>query len=253
MVVGVVWVAAATTIAEKVSGRLGGLIVGLPSTAVVSLLFIGITQGLNPALTATVVMIFMAGLYCFYFLSYLLFTRRGFSYGITLSLLVWFASAIFASIVAPKNFIVSVSYWAILVILSIWLVNKKFRTNHNLISKNIVSTPLWFKALFSGVVISLIVLISKIAGPTWGGIFATFFSLTLATFFIAYKSGGVEFTRLIAKNVLVSITPTLGLFGILNYLLLPIFGVVLGVVISYAALLVICVPLYFLGFEKLKD
>ena len=72
LIVGTAWVAVFTTIAEKISGKLGGLLVGLPSTAVVSLLFIGLTQGVNAARISSVVMPYSSGLYCFFFITFLL-------------------------------------------------------------------------------------------------------------------------------------------------------------------------------------
>ena len=89
LVVGVIWVTVSTTVAEKISGKLGGLIVGMPSTAVISLLFIGLTQGVPAANIAATVMVFSAGLYCLYFFTYLLLTPRGFYYGLTLSLFLF--------------------------------------------------------------------------------------------------------------------------------------------------------------------
>jgi len=253
LIVGTIWVAISATIAERVSGRIGGLIIGLPSTVVIGLLFIGITQDLDSTITASTVILFGTGTYCFYFLAYLLSSPKGFLHGVFVSLLIWLCSAIFAALATPKSFVVAVLWWFILVTLSLWFVNKKIRINHKLISKSISGSPIILKALVTGTVISLIVLVSKIAGPRWGGALATFPALTLSTILVTAKSGGIEFTRLIIKNVLISTTTTIGIFAILSYFLLPVFGVVVGITISYLLLAIICVPLYFFVFEKLKD
>ena len=250
---GSIWVVASTTVAEKISGRLGGLIAGLPSTAVVGLLFIGLTQGTEAATTATVILPLSSGLYCFFFIAYLLLSKRGFTVAIIGSLVTWFIIALIASIVAPSSLLVSLLIWLILVVLCIAWVVKNISIETKKIPQKIKGGPMWFKALLSGFVIGGVVLISKTAGPSWGGIFATFPAITISTLLVTAKSGGLEFTRLIAKNILISITTTLGLFAILVYITFPILGPILGTISSYILLLLVSIPLYHLVFEKLKD
>jgi len=253
LVIGSTWVTVSTIVAEKVSGKLGGLIAGLPSTAVVSLLFIGLTQGLDPALTAAKIVPFSSGLYCFYFLTYVVLTKKGFRFGFISSLMVWFAFAFIASRIFIPNLLSSSIVWLILVTATIWWVHKYVRIDKKLIPEKIESSPLWVKALLSGLVISSVVLIGKLAGPTWGGIFATFPALTISTFLITIRSGGVEFTRLIAKNIHISTTTTISIFAILSYFLYPVLGIILGTIAAYVALMAISIPLYYLIFDKLKE
>lgn len=63
--VGIIFVVVSTYIAERVSGKIGGLIVGLPSTAVISLAFIGLTQGVTQAVVASSIVPFSSAFYCF--------------------------------------------------------------------------------------------------------------------------------------------------------------------------------------------
>jgi len=253
LIIGIVWVVVSTYIAERVSGKLGGLIVGLPSTAVISILFIGLTQGVTNAMIASVIVPFSSGLYCFYFITFLLLTKKGFAIGFIGSLIVWFLFATISSMYSPNSIITSVTVWLLLDTACIWWTVKNIHINNTLIPKKIISSPLWLKAILTGSIICLIVIIGKIAGPKWGGVFATFPALTISTFLITIKSGGVEFTRLIAKNVLISTTTTISLFAILCYFLYPITGVILGTVFAYLGLLIISFPLYFLVFDKIKE
>ncbi len=253
LLIGSFWVTISTIIAEKVDGKLGGLIVGLPSTAVVSLLFIGLTQGVEAATTASMVMPLSSGLYCFFFLAYLIQTKKGFAVGFVSSMIVWFIFAFIASKLPVSDLLTSTVIWLVLITTSIWWAVKNINIDETKIPKKIQSSPLWIKASLTGIVISTIVLISKLAGPTWGGIFATFPALTISTFLITIKSGGVEFTRLIAKNVLISTTTTIGLLAIFAYFFFPIFGVIFGTVLAYVALLLVSIPLYQFIFEKLKQ
>lgn len=253
LLIGVCWVILSTHIAERVSGKLGGLIVGLPSTAVISLLFVGLTQGVSSALTAATIVPYSSGLYCFFFITYLLMARKGFNMGLISSLLVWFVFAFFASYFSPKSLIYSTIIGFTLIILTILFVVHKIHIDHRHIPKKIISSPLWLKAILTGTVIALIVVVSKLAGPKWGGIFATFPALILSTILITVKSGGTEFTRLIAKNALISTTTTISLFAVFCYFLYPIVGVILGSILSYLGLFIVSIPLYFLVFSKVKE
>lgn len=253
LVIGIVWVIISTYIAERVSGKLGGIIVGLPSTAVISLLFVGLTQGVSAAQIAAKIVPYSSGLYCFFFVTYLLLTKKGFRVGLFSSLFVWFAFAFFAAYYSPKNLSDSIIVGFILITSTIYWAINKIHIDHKLIPKMMASSPLWIKSIMTGTVIGVIVIISKLAGPKWGGIFATFPALTVSTMLITVKSGGVEFTRLIAKNVLISTTTTISIFAILCYFLYPVVGVIWGTILSYIGLFVISVPLYLLIFNKIKE
>jgi uncharacterized membrane protein (GlpM family) len=253
LIIGIIWVIISTYLAERINGKFGGLILGLPSTAAISLLFIGLTQGIHGALASSKIIPFSSGLYCFYYITYLILTKKGFKVGFIGSLIIWFMFAFFASTFSPHSLFVSIGLWIILITTCIWWTIKNIHINYKIIPKKIISIPLWIKAILTGVVISLIVVISKIAGPKWGGIFATFPALATSTYLITIKSGGIEFTRLIAKNILISTTTTIGLFAILCYFIYPISGIILGTIFAYIGLLIISIPFYFLLFNKIKE
>lgn len=252
LLVGAAWVIVSTTVAEKISGKVGGLITGLPSTAVVAFLFIGLTQGTDAVKTASISLLLMSGFYSFFFITYLLLSKKTFSKALMGSFIIWFTFAILVSLINPSNLFLSFIAWLLMIVSSIIWASKNISIQANKIPKKVISSPIWFKSLLSGLIISSVVLISKIAGPSWGGIFATFPSLSIVTILVTEKSGGLEFTRLIAKNIHISITTTLGLFAILSYFLFPIIGVVMGTITSYILLILISVPLYRL-FEKFKQ
>ena len=96
LIIGSFWVVISTVIAEKISGKIGGLILGLPTTAVVSLLFIGLTQDLESVLKASKIVPFMSGFYCFFFLTYLIRSKKGFMIGLINALIIWFLFAFIA-------------------------------------------------------------------------------------------------------------------------------------------------------------
>lgn len=252
LIIGASWVTISTIIAEKVSGKLGGLIAGLPSTAAMSLLFIGITQNIDATVKATTIVPLSSGLYCFFFLAYLILSRKGFKVGLIGALVVWFIFAIVAYMLNVKEFYISVVSWIVLVSLSLFIAIKWIKIDTHSTLRNKKSTSLAFKAILSGLVISSIVLLSKIAGPVWGGIFATFPALTISTLIITSRSADIEFTRLIAKNILISTTTTIGLYAIIVRYIYPELGLLLGTIVSYLLMLIVSIPLCYMAFERLK-
>jgi hypothetical protein len=67
-------------------------------------------------------------------------------------------------------------------------------------------TPLQIlsRAFFSGAMISSTVYLSRVGGPVWGGIMAPFPTIYISTLIIMANSRGVEFSRRVAKSLLVS-------------------------------------------------
>lgn len=253
LIIGSFWVVVSSTVAEKVSGRIGGLLVGLPSTAVISLMFIGLTQGVPAAQTASTIIPFSSGFYCYSFVTYLLLSKhKDFKTTLFGTLAVWFTFSYLISYANPSLFL-SMTVWLAMVMIAIYWVVKYVKIDKKVSRMKVKGSSLWFKAFVTGFVISLVVLISKLAGPKWGGIFATFPALTISTLLVTIKSGGLEFTRLIMKNVLISTTSMIGLFAIFSYYLYPFLGVVWGTVVSYVLLLLIGVPLYGLMFKGQED
>lgn len=73
--------------------------------------------------------------------------------------------------------------------------------------------------------IALAVLAGKLGGPLLGGIFATFPAMFISTLAITYRTGGAEFSRVVAKTLMVS--------GLIN---VPIYALVVRVTYPWAGL-----------------
>ncbi|NQT97128.1 MAG: DUF3147 family protein, partial [Candidatus Marinimicrobia bacterium] len=86
---GSIWVTATTLIAEKFGSKIGGFVGGLPSTIIIALLFIGLTQSPQDAIRATTVVPLMMGFNGIFMVLYLLNVKRGFALGLTSALVVW--------------------------------------------------------------------------------------------------------------------------------------------------------------------
>src|SRR5512136_435410 len=88
-IVGSLWVTLTTLSAERFGSKIGGVIGGLPSTVVIALLFIGITQSSQVAAQSTTVMPLAQGLNGLFVLAFMLFIRRGLVPAILIALALW--------------------------------------------------------------------------------------------------------------------------------------------------------------------
>ena len=158
-VIGSLWVTLTTQSAERFGSKVGGLIGGLPSTVVVALLFIGLTQSPEVAAQTTTVMPLAQGLNGLFVLTFMVFIRRGLWAGLSSAMFVWLVQSALLYLVKINVFWVSIVGWlALLAFCSLALVKWM---NVRAFERMQVSYPagqiIW-RALFGGAVIALAVL-----------------------------------------------------------------------------------------------
>ena len=89
-----------------------------------------------------------------------------------------------------------------------------------------------------GAIVSIVVLISKFAGPEIGGIFGSFPAVYTATFFIAIKDYGIKFSKAIAANTVFAYLSFVS-YAAAVYFLYPIYGIIFGTIGAYLIYLVV--------------
>ena len=213
--IGSAWVTLSTVASERFGSKIGGLIGGLPSTAFVTLLFIGLTQSPSAASEATTIMPVAMGLNGIFLIVYLYSVRWGFAAGLVSALTVWFVQAGLLAILGMRVFWMSIVIW-ILLLAGCYLTVEKWMKIPSQGKKRVhySTSQITLRALFGGSVISFAVLMGKLGGPLYGGIFATFPAMFLSTLVITYQTGGVEFSRAVAKALMVS-----GMINIVLYVI----------------------------------
>jgi len=211
--IGGCWVTLTTITAEKFGSKIGGLLGGMPSTIVVSLLFIGLTQNAEIASQATTIVPLAHGFNTFFILVFVLSIDKGLKSAVSLSLLTWFSSAALLFLLNINSYMVSLTGWLLFLILAYFLMEKILRIkSHGTVTIEYSTSQLLFRAVFSGGVIAFAVLMGKLGGPQFGGIFATFPAMFLTTLIITYRSGGVEFARATYTIFVRYLFLTVGLF-----------------------------------------
>ncbi len=232
-IVGSFWVTLTTISAERFGSKVGGLIGGLPSTVVIALLFIGLTQSPEVAAQTTTVMPLAQGLNGLFVITFMLFIPHGLWAGLLSALLLWFSQSMLLYLLDIQLFWVSILGWLILLVFCFIAVEKWMKVPSQ--GRLVISYPpvhLLWRALFGGGVIALAILMGKIGGPLLGGIFGSFPAMFLSTLVITYNSSGPGFCRSVGKSLLISGLVNVPLYEIMVRLLYPTVGLGLGTLLA---------------------
>jgi uncharacterized membrane protein (GlpM family) len=232
-IVGSIWVTLTTISAERFGSKVGGLIGGLPSTVVIALLFIGITQSPEVASQTTTVMPLAQGLNGLFVITFMFFITRGLWVSLLCALLLWFLQSTLLYLLDIQLFWVSILGWLILLVFCYVGVEKWMKVSSQ--GRLAISFPpvqLLWRALFGGGVIALAILMGKIGGPLLGGIFGSFPAMFLSTLVITFNSAGPGFSRSVGKSLLISGLVNVPLYEIMVRLLYPTVGLGLGTLLA---------------------
>ena len=231
--VGSLWVTLTTVSAERFGSKVGGLIGGMPSTVVIALLFIGLTQSPEIAAQATTIMPLAQGLNGLFVIAFMLFIPYGLPAAAGSSLFVWLVNSALLYLVGVSHFWVSIAGWLILLFFCYWVVEKRMKiASQGGVKVSYHPMQLVWRALFGGTVIALAVLAARLGGPALGGIFSSFPAMFLSTLVISHKIGGVSFSRSVGKSILISGLINVPLYEIAVRYLYPTVGLGLGTALA---------------------
>lgn len=248
--IGSAWVTLSTLAAEKYGSILGGLIAGLPSTVVVALLFIGLSQSPLAASAATTVIPLTQGINGIFLVAYLIWVRKGLTAGLLGALAVWAVQASLLLVIGLKSFMISLAGWLVLAAGCILVVEKAMNIpSRKGIKIRHTSSQIILRALFGGTVIAFAVLMAKVGGPSFGGVFSTFPAMFLSTLIITYHDGGADFSRAVAKSLMISGEVNIVLYAVLARFLFKAWGLALGTSVS----LMVCLGSGYLLYLYLKS
>ena len=243
--VGSLWVSLITVIAERAGSITGGIIGGLPSTAVFSFVFIGFNQSSRAAVQATTVFPLAVSFTCAFLLFYAFFAKKGFQVGLSISLLIWFTLCALIFILNLKNFTLSLVGGLIVSAATYYMFTQKLNLK-NFSGEKIHNTTLQLlgRGVLAGSCVLVAVIASQIGGSVLGGIFSAFPAVFTSTLYITNNSRGTDFSRSITKPLAVSNIFTIIPYSIAIRYLYPILGILIGTIISYAAI----IPLDYLAY-----
>lgn len=229
---GGVWVTVATFLADRYGTKIGGVITGLPSTALLSLFFIGWTQSPSVSVAATTIIPAIGSVNAFFLVVYISLVRKNFWLALGTAFLVWSGLSLALVRVNFNDFFLSIFIYGVVVLLSFLLIEKGIKVKSEQGNK-LRSTLriLIFRGLFSGAIIVLAVLMGKIGGPLLGGMFAMFPAMFTGTLLITYFTHGSLFSSAMMKVALLSATSVVLYAVSVRYTYLPL-GLLLGTLVS---------------------
>ena len=242
--VGSIWVAAITIITER-KGTTWGILGGLPSTAAFSLFFIGINQSAAAAVEATVVLPLIFSVSNAFLLLYAVSARKGFVFGLCVSLLVWFAVSAVIVWFGFSDYAVSLVVGGVISVLTFLAFRRLklpcFEGQGKLYGKKEILT----RGAIAGTLVATSVLLSQIGGPILGGIAAAFPAVYTSTIIILKHSKGTEYSRSMTKPLAISGILTVIAYSIAVHFLYPIAGVYLGTPLAYVAVTPLAILSYY--------
>jgi uncharacterized membrane protein (GlpM family) len=212
-----------TVIAGLRSGsKTGGFIGGLPSTALLSFFFIGLTQSPEIASSATTVFPIAIAISGLFLVVYASIARRGFKLALLTGLCFWFLLSTIIVLLKWDKFIINLVIYTIVMFFAYYVLEKYLLIKS--VSSDKKAHPekhLVIRSVFGGCIVMLTVLIAKTGGPVLGGIFSAFPAMFISTLTITYKVHGIEFSRAMTKPLLVTGMITVAVYAIaLRYLYL---------------------------------
>jgi MFS family permease len=227
--VGSIWIALTTVLAEKYGSKIGGFIGGLPSTAAVSLFFIGLTQSPESAAQAATVFPLSYAFTGLFLVLYALLWRLGFLSALLLSLSAWFGLSSFVVVFRLENYPLSVGAYILFFVVAVYLLEHRMKlpsTGRETLRFSLVQVL--GRAGFGGGVVAFAVFMSMIGGPVAGGVFSAFPAAFVSILVISYKTKGLPFSRAMTKPLLVTGMVTIFLFAAGVKFLYPGIGLWLG-------------------------
>jgi hypothetical protein len=230
---GFVVVALVTTLADLSGEGPAGFLGGLPSTGPVGLLFIGLTQSTSAAVqAATVFPLGFAATFAF-LLFYAVPAGLKFWARMPLALGLWFLLALGFAAWSPDDFVLSVSVSAtvaVVVFLLRWRIHTVRPERMNVTTSYI---RVILRGILGGSVVATVVVLSAIAGPLVGGVFAAAPAVWSPSIYVTNRAHGVQFTRSLTWPFMQTGILTVIPYAVAARYFFSVFGVPWGTLLAY--------------------
>lgn len=232
-VVGSLWITMGTILAERFGTKAGGLVAGLPSTILVSLLFIAWTQSESVATEATTIIPAVHGINALFVVVYIFLLRFNFWVALTVSLGVWFVLSMSLIAIGFHSFPLALVLYVCLVILTYQIVEKTMYIPSERGRKIRYTLSLVIvRGCFSGAIILLSVVLAKVSGPLVGGVFSVFPTMFVGLLLITYFSHGSSFSAAVMKASIPGAISVVVYATSVRYTYMPL-GIWLGTLLSF--------------------
>lgn len=233
VVIAGVWIGGVTLLSERLGSRLGGMISNLPSTILVSLLFIGITQSPEFAAQSTVTVPLGMTISTLFLFAFILLIPFGLGWALAGSITTWVGFAILSSFFQDTGRLTwTIVYFAVAI--GSWLIAERVLKIQSApkTGRRYTWWQILIRAAFAGSVVGTAVLIGRSGSAFWTGIFSTFPAVMLSSMVILTLSAGPAFARALGKIMLLASTNII-IYGHFAGLFFPRIGLAWGSIISF--------------------
>jgi uncharacterized membrane protein (GlpM family) len=233
LLVGGAYVALINFISEHINPRLAGVLAGLPSTALIGLIFIAITQNQAAALEAVRAMPAGFGFTALLVAAYVtLRQRRSIAGAATVAIAGWIVPMVLILIFAPRSLLLYSLIFAVCFGIAAYRLEQVAVEKTRRIS--ITARDLATRATLAGVLIAVAIIFAKLSGAFIGGVIATFPVIVITSMVMLDHKRGKNLMSATAKTI------PYGSFGTVAFLisfeaLVPPLGMLPGTILAYGA------------------
>jgi MFS family permease len=238
------WIAGTSILAERLGSHKGGLISILPSTVLISLIFVALIKNTRFAAGATAAIPMGVTIDVVFLTVLILLLGIGLTRAVAISLSLWLVLAVLAREIHSSDFLIN-SILYLLVLLPVVFI-LKFRIDPAPKSESPGKSTrerVLMRALFGGSVVGGTTFLAGFAGTYWVGLFSTFPAVMLCNMIILTRSQGKTFARAFGRVMIIASTNIIiYAYGIsVTY---PSLGVVPGTILSFSLSCIWIVLLY---------
>ena len=222
-----------TILAERFGTKFGGVVASMPTNIVVSMFFIGITQGASFAANAAMAVPTGIAIDAVFLFIYVLAVKKHGLLAFAPALVAWAILIYAAGSMDYTGIAFGLAAFVaativLFAILEYWCRIASVAGKKGTIGKKEILA----RAAFSGGLVASVVVIAAMLGPVWGGLAATFPASLSSSLFLITRSQGGKFAQGFGKVLLFS-QGSVVVYVIAVILAFPAYGPVLGTVIAF--------------------
>jgi len=239
--VGGAYIAFTIWLSEKFGSKIGGIVIGLPSTSLVGLLFIALTQGNAAAVLAVPIMPAVAGVNSIFVALFILLHKFGWKQALAVAFVFWLAASLFLVTLPLDSLALSLAIAAALYAISAGYLcrfpHRKAAARHSSAGEFLL------RAVFAGTVVASAVLLARANGPLWGGVLSNFPAAFTCTLILISRKHGEDFTASVGRTMAFASIAAVSFSVAFYFLVLPL-GLFLGASLSLAASVTVGFAIY---------
>lgn len=195
------YVATMARVAERFGSKLGGLILALPSTVLVGISFIAVSEGHSGLRDASAVLPITIAAATIFLTVFIRLCRFGLLAAYSGSIAAWLLVTVPVAITHFRSFPIAIALSFII----FTLTTMAFRHVPHRSAKPM--TQSWklmaVRFVVAGNIAAATVIVARLAGPIWGAVCASFPAVFSASLFLMAKTHGIEFTTSLGRTMII--------------------------------------------------